>query len=201
MKVTSNYPVIVAKLRQLAPALRGPVERGLMRGLEQVSRTSQNRYLSGPRPQRLGVVTTRLRQSIAIKTRDDGTNIVGRVGSNVAYAAFHEFGFKGSVPVAAHTRVTSVSNVRGIIRGAELRMLRGPIQDQAGNVVGYKRSLKSALGKSKVRSVGIAFVKAHTRRMDYAGRPFIRPALERERDLIVREIERGLTGIVKAENQ
>lgn len=200
--VTTNFPIIVSKLRQLAPALRKPVEEGLHRGLQAVSTTSQQRYLSGPRPRVLDVVTTRLRNSVAIKTKDDGTNITGRIGSNVSYAAFHEFGFRGTVNVAGHTRVTSVRSVRGKYSPHDLRMLRGPIQDKAGAIVGYKRTLKSAVGRAKtIRNVGIAFVKPHTRRVNYAGRPFIRPAIERERQTIINQVERGLETAVKQANQ
>lgn len=199
--VTTNYPVIVAKLAQLAPALRKPVERGLRRGLEAVRTTSQRMYLSGPRPSRLDVVTTRLRNSIDLSTTDDGTNIVGRVGSNVKYAAYHEFGFHGSMHVSGHNRVLSVITARGKVTGAELRMMRGPITDKSGKVVGYKRSIQVALSKKKLVGGGSVYVKPHRRWVDYKGRPYVRPALEKEKNVIAQQVERGLSSAVKAANQ
>jgi phage gpG-like protein len=49
---------------------------------------------------RLGVRTNRLRASLrAAKTRIVGTSIASSIGSNVEYAAAHEFGFSGVVNV------------------------------------------------------------------------------------------------------
>jgi phage gpG-like protein len=62
-------------------------------------------YLSGPRPERLGVRTGRLRSSIAARVSVQGQDIVIQVGTNVEYAATHEFGFRGIVNVPAHDRV------------------------------------------------------------------------------------------------
>ena len=47
-------------------------------------------YLSGPRPEKLGVVTGRLRSSIVFNV-EDAEEIMIRFGSNVEYAAIHEF--------------------------------------------------------------------------------------------------------------
>jgi len=53
----------------------------------------------------LNVRTGRLRRSITqrVETEADG-KIVGLVGTNVSYGRTHELGFKGRVPVRAHTR-------------------------------------------------------------------------------------------------
>lgn len=54
--------------------------------------SKQNR-LSGPKPQYLGVVTGRLRSSIAAgEPEKDGDVYTEKVGTNVVYAAIHEFG-------------------------------------------------------------------------------------------------------------
>ncbi len=49
-------------------------------------------YLSGPRPNKLGVVTGRLRASITTETVTEGDVVSTKVGSNVRYAAIHELG-------------------------------------------------------------------------------------------------------------
>ena len=53
----------------------------------------------------LGVVTGKLRQSMKrIPARIEGTAIVSGIGSNLAYARVHEFGFDGTVKVPEHWR-------------------------------------------------------------------------------------------------
>lgn len=61
--------------------------------------------LTGPRPTYLGVVSGRLRSSIAIfnLVSDKGQRVI-RVGTNVEYAARHEYGFEGIESVRSHTR-------------------------------------------------------------------------------------------------
>lgn len=67
--------------------------------LLKIGSISRKDYLRGPRPNRLGVVTNRLRDSIGIGT-DGIINIVktpdgakGTVGTTVEYASKHEFGY------------------------------------------------------------------------------------------------------------
>ena len=50
------------------------------------------KYLSGPRPEKLGVITGRLRSSIKFKVEQSDNVISIRFGSDVPYAAIHEFG-------------------------------------------------------------------------------------------------------------
>lgn len=198
--VKTNYPYIRAKLKALAPALRPAVAKGLQRGLEGTASLSQRSYLSGPRPARLDVVTTRLRNSIATRVVDDGREITGRIGSNVRYARFHEFGFRGLQNVSAHTRVLKILNRKGQeITGGPLSRKRGVIKDRAGNVVGYKRSMSTAAGLLGGSSVSVQ-VRAHQRRINYAGRPFIRPALRRTEQSIARSVEAALRTAVRKQN-
>jgi phage gpG-like protein len=53
---------------------------------------SSKRYLSGPRPEKLDRVHGRLQSSIASETKRTGPVIETKVGTNVEYAAIHEFG-------------------------------------------------------------------------------------------------------------
>ena len=196
----SNYPYIRAKLKALAPALRPAVAQGLHRGLQGTASLSQRSYLSGPRPTQLDVVTTRLRNSIAIAVNDDGREITGRIGSNVRYARFHELGFRGIQNVAAHNRVVAIINKNGVrITGGHLARKRGVIKDRSGNVVGYKRTMSVAAKLAKGKAVTVR-VSAHQRRINYAGRPFIRPALRRTEQAIARSVEGALRTAVRKQN-
>lgn len=53
---------------------------------------AKKEYLTGPRPERLGVGTGRLRSSLSSKVERDGSVIKTSVGTNVIYAAIHEKG-------------------------------------------------------------------------------------------------------------
>lgn len=55
-------------------------------------RTSKLNYLSGPRPNVLGVVSGRLRNSIKTRTSRHGSVLSGSIGTNVKYGPPHEFG-------------------------------------------------------------------------------------------------------------
>lgn len=50
-----------------------------------------------------------LRRSINQRVSGDTTTSIGSVGTNMSYAAAHEFGFKGAVPVKAHLRMVKVA--------------------------------------------------------------------------------------------
>jgi len=54
----------------------------------------QRNRLSGPRPDFLGVLTGRLRTSISVKSTEKvGDAYITKIGTNVEYAAAHEFGY------------------------------------------------------------------------------------------------------------
>ena len=100
----------------------------------------------GPFPvdeHRLGVRTGRYRRSIRrSEARIIGTTaVVSTIGSNVAYAGTHEFGFTGVVDVKGHTRQVASRNVRGVLDG-----------------------------KRRLVAKGIGYVKPHQRRMASAAR-------------------------------
>jgi len=94
---------------------------------------SRSNRLSGPRPKFLGVVTNRLRSSIAVSDpQQDGNVYYAKVGTNVEYAGMHEYGFVGSLSVSGHTKKTKK---------------------------------------------GFTSVRSHMRKLNYAGKPFLRPAV------------------------
>lgn len=96
----------------------------------------------------LHVRTGTLRRSINRKVELRGSNVVGTVGTNVEYAAAHEYGFDGEVTVRAHVRRVA-SRTLTELRGTRRRM---SVQ-------------------------GVAFVKEHTMHMHVPERSFLRSAL------------------------
>ena len=60
----------------------------------QAVKVSKKDYLTGPRPEKLGVKTGTLRRSIRQDTTISGNKIKGAIGTNVSYARFHESGTK-----------------------------------------------------------------------------------------------------------
>ena len=79
---------------------------------------------------------------------------LGGAGSNLEYADYHEFGFHGTVQVRAHER-----------RAARTRTASGKFRKRAADA-------------------GTHSVRAHTRDVNYAGRPYARPALAECKDQI-----------------
>jgi phage gpG-like protein len=50
--------------------------------------------------------------------------VIGKVGTNVEYAAYHEYGFSGSVSVAAHVRHLKDGRIQNV--GAHTRNVNYP---------------------------------------------------------------------------
>lgn len=188
-----NVKLAIRNLEALPARLIDALGVQLAKSLDQVVGIATRDYLSGPRPQRLDVVTTRLRGSIASSVENKAGGITGRIGSNVKYAVLHEFGFKGIINVRAHTRIARV------LKGGIAIDPRRKILDARGNVVGRKENTRQALlrlAKNAKKAKGIVVlqqqVKAHKREIDYAGKPFIRPALESHLPVITQDLKTAL---------
>jgi len=183
-----NLPIVIAKVSAVESQALEAAATGMRRGLIYAVGIVQREYLQGPRPKRLGERTTRLRQSITSKVQvQEGRGVIGRIGTNVKYAAFHEFGFHGVETVRSHTRVVQQVNALGIAVDT-----RRPIRDAAHNFVGFKGSRKASASAQKTGFTTVQFVKSHARKIDYAGRPFIRPAVAKATSQIVQEINNEL---------
>jgi phage gpG-like protein len=157
-------------LRQVQ-GLPARMAQGIARAMDKENQLSigyaQNRKLTGPRPQILGVVTNRLRNSLtASKATVDGNQISSTIGTNVEYAAIHEYGFQGSVTVRAHQRKVFASHVTGGVSTLDPRT--GKIRKSAKKRI----SLLSSM----------ATVRAHQRLMKMPARPFLSSTLQ-EREL------------------
>ena len=155
---------VLQNLKTTEDRVRGALgDRSFQRGLQLAAGVAQVNYMSGPRPSVLDVVTGRFRQSIVTEVEVDNNEITGRIGSNLPYAAYHEFGFHGVENVSAHSRVTELAVHKG----------------KAGaGVFIVQRGTKKLSRSQKTGFAGVTFVKAHSRKVDYAGRPYLRPALE-----------------------
>jgi len=217
--ITGSASQVIKRIESLPGRLDQELASGLQRGLLYAVGVAQRQYLSGPRPGKLDIVTRRLRDSIVSEVEVDkvligleysragGTqqrfsgsgNIVGRMGSNVQYAAYHEFGFHGTVNVKAHTRVTRQTvevGKRGEFgKDVELVDTRKTTKSKSGDA--YRESRKSASSRQKSGFVAVGFVKTHSRRVDYAGRPYVRPALEDSMNVISRELSVGMENTAK----
>ncbi len=85
---------IMKLLKKLeAVSRRDVIEQSLYQGGLHIAGWIKNNRLTGPRPAFLGVVTGRLRSSIATSRPDTiGNTYFVRIGTNVEYARIHEFG-------------------------------------------------------------------------------------------------------------
>jgi phage gpG-like protein len=136
--------------------------------------------LSEPGEFTLGVRSGRLRRSIrAAKSRISGTTIYSSIGSNVRYAGAHEFGFKGTVTVQAHTRrFARFSTIYN-------RLQPIPLKDaQALQKRGKKINARLKFGQSEVRS--------HQRRMNIPARAPIASGLVDRLDVYAEAISDGV---------
>lgn len=88
--LTSNLKQEVKKLTLLLRFIREGVIGGLSRVGQLVAARAKEHYLSGPRPEVLGVITGRLRSSIMFRVNERAQSVV--VGTNVVYAPPHEIG-------------------------------------------------------------------------------------------------------------
>lgn len=123
----------------------------------------QSERLSRRGPDTLGVVTNRLRSSLRAARAVLGAagEILSSIGSNVLYAAVHEFGFDGEVTVRAHTR--RIFEKLG-----------------AGSTIAIfdPRTGRISRRKRKVRQPGVVQVREHERHMVMPARAYIRRTLQ-----------------------
>lgn len=133
---------VVANLRRFDAAARGEIQKGIGRITIKLLTRVKAQKLSG---QALNVRTGRLRRSITQRIESSADEISGIVGTNVDYAAIHEYGFKGAVTVKQHLR---------LVKEAFGRPLKSPVWSTVSthtkNVSLPERSfLRSALADMK----------------------------------------------------
>ena len=153
---------LMAHLQQFPERLATSMVKAMNRVTIGVQALVKSGKLSG---QVLHVRTGTLRRSINQEVRYAGSGLIeGIVGTNVEYAAAHEYGFHDTVTVRAHIRRISTS-----IKSQALTAQNG----KAATIARW-------VGReSKNRFVkGYADVPAHTREMNMPERSFLRTALK-----------------------
>lgn len=132
--------VLDERLKRIPQQLHQSILRAVTRLAIEIQGYVKTDKLSG---QALHVRTGTLRRSINFKVVDTPVRIGATVGTNVEYAAAHEYGFQGPVTVKAHLRQMSmafgkpVANpreiaVRSFVRQVNLperSFLRSALQD------------------------------------------------------------------------
>jgi phage gpG-like protein len=123
----------VERFERMPQRLRDELRIGVGRAVLLVQRETKEDKLSG---QVLNVRTGRLRRSINTRVDDSADRVVGTVGTNVEYAAAHEYGFAGTVSVREHLRqtVNGFTTVRAHSRNVvvpERSFLRSALADMA----------------------------------------------------------------------
>ncbi len=121
----------------------------------------------------LHVRTGTLRRSINQEVRTDPGGTEAIVGTNVEYAAVHEYGFHGEVSVREH-----------------LRRILGARPTAAG------QSRVSRDGRTRF-VVGSTTVRAHMRNVNLPERSFLRSALHELESLAVSEIQRAAKNAIE----
>lgn len=123
----------------------------------------------------LNVRTGRLRRSITKRIEASGGSVSGIVGTNVSYAAAHEFGFDGTVNVREHLRQVREHG-------------RFSLQRVKDKDLGVWRKRRGKL------TGGVATVHAHTRHVNLPERSFLRSALKElhEQGVDAAELQRAM---------
>lgn len=154
---------VVTNLSQIAQRANEVIRRALMREAINLAAYVKEFKLTD---QVLHVRTGRLRRSITTRFEDIGsTGLRAFVGTNVKYAAIHEFGFSGSVTVKAHT-VKSFTRMQSMAFGK-------PIEPRQVNVRAH-------------------VVREHAAKMNMPARPFLFPSLEENKERITANLRKAI---------
>lgn len=127
----------------------------------------------------LHVRTGTLRRSINRQVIKQVDGVEAVVGTNVEYAAIHEYGFQGAVSVREHVRrITTASRIEATLD--KIRLARAMKFSELGPAVRRTRYVS-----------GVAVVRAHTREVNMPERSFLRSALRELEAVAVIEVRRA----------
>ncbi len=105
LSIPADVSALVARYQGARPVVLGLVARAMDDENRDTVSHVQETKLTAAGPQFLNVQSGRLRRSIrATKATITGDSVASTIGSNVKYAAAHEYGFRGT------------ENVRGFVR-------------------------------------------------------------------------------------
>ena len=132
--------------------------------------TAKLKYLSGPRPERLGVITGRLRNSIAAPPpiRSSRGDVVGYVGTNVVYARIHEFGGEIKPKNAQWLTIPVNPTIKGRARDYQDTYI-APLKSGGFAIFQAERSGTTQTGQHPIFWLA--------RKVKIPARPFLHPAL------------------------
>lgn len=166
-----NFAVVLRGLATLDARVLQAAGKGMARGLEYAVGYIRRRKLLG---QVLNRRTGQLIKSLEQRVDVLAEGVVGRVGSNLPYAAVHEFGYQGTQQVRAHTRAL----------GAIFQRRGGP-------------ALTGRAAAQRLRTGSVAFgqVKAHSRRVNFKERSFARTGIQESLPQILNEIRKEIATI------
>ena len=177
--VQTNLPQVTAALSRLPAQIQQRLTAALDKQTQLAIGHITRRYMRRRGPETLGVVTSRLRNSLwATPARMEGNEVVASIGTNVSYAAVHEFGFSGTVNVRAHTRRA------GRVKGKKLVK---EVSEFNGKATGRTRKASRKGGSKTVN------VRAHTRKVNIPARAPIRKGLEDRSGAIASALQSALT--------
>lgn len=145
---------VMAHFSELPGLTRKALNRQVTSFVIQLQRYVKEHKLSGDP---LKVQTGTLRRSITYQVADLGDAIEGTVGTNVRYGAVHEFGYHGTVMVKDY--------------------IRKQLSRNKAKFVPVKFNKNSTRVKLQQTESGVAFVHAHSRRVDLPERSFLRSSL------------------------
>lgn len=140
IKLGEDALALVAQMRtwrdRVLPAMAGAIDLQNELTVGHI----QADYLSQRGPETLGVITNRLRSSIRPRAASlVGNAVISGIGSNVAYAGAHEFGFDGTVNIKAHTREVHLFEGRQISR-QDAKGIRGKLKKKLSSLTANVRA-------------------------------------------------------------
>lgn len=169
IKITSNADAVAENLAAMGQAMTDGIARALDYENEMSVGQIQAIKLSRRGPTTLGVISNRLRSSVRpTRAIVVSGNVDSSIGSNVIYAAVHEYGIDQMVAVPAHTRKVTVA-LRG---GSTFNAKTGRIK-------------KNKPGRVQT---GVASVGTYSMHMHFPARRYIGSTVESRKDDYVASI-------------
>ena len=96
-------------VKKLAGEWQSGVFRGMQSAMLYFERKAKQRF---GKPNNINVVTGNYRRNISSNVVEVGNTVIGTLLGNVEYAAVHEYGFKGTMSIPAHSRRTRNGDVK-----------------------------------------------------------------------------------------
>jgi hypothetical protein len=203
-----------AALTQLSPVLMDELDASARASAFMVTKTAQKSYLSGPRPGRLGVVTNRLRSSLAegspafiFDVQRQQARVTVTMGTNVKYATTHEPPGGQRETVIRSKRSGGYLAVPTALAktgtGALKDKYNMPLRQIAGLFLARsadKRTLFAAIktpATGRQRRSGFQVLFWLVKQVKIPARPFIAPALRDSTQWITERFQQGLRRVEK----